>query len=65
MLSKSLMLLSSLLWRNVFAQTAASVYSEPGVPTGTPVPGDYSGVLRPQVHFSPPQGFMVSFLKHT
>jgi hypothetical protein len=24
------------------------------VPTGTPVQGDYSGELRPQVHFSPP-----------
>ena len=28
------------------------------VPTGTPIPGTYNGPLRPQVHFSPPQGFM-------
>ncbi|PNS21305.1 Serine/threonine-protein kinase ATG1 [Sphaceloma murrayae] len=34
------------------ASTTASV-----VPTGTPVPGDYTGPLRPRAHFSPPQGF--------
>ena len=28
------------------------------VPTGTPVPGNYNGPLRPQVHYSPPQYFM-------
>ncbi|TGO42431.1 hypothetical protein BHYA_0008g00210 [Botrytis hyacinthi] len=28
------------------------------VPTDAPVPGDYTGALRPQIHFSPPQGFM-------
>ncbi|KAG8629785.1 hypothetical protein KVT40_001404 [Elsinoe batatas] len=27
------------------------------VPTGTPVPGNYDGPLRPRVHFSPPSGF--------
>ncbi|KAI1355865.1 glycosyl hydrolase [Xylaria sp. FL0043] len=35
-----------------------STYVNPAVPTGTPVPGTYTGPLRPQVHFSPPQGFM-------
>ena len=25
---------------------------------GEPIPGNYSGPLRPQVHFSPPQHFM-------
>ncbi|PVH90447.1 glycoside hydrolase family 32 protein [Periconia macrospinosa] len=40
------------------AQNASSTYSQPNVPTGTPVPGNYAGPLRPQVHFSPPQGFM-------
>ena len=35
-----------------------STYVNPAVPTGTPVPGNYTGGLRPQVHFSPPQGFM-------
>ncbi|GAB7357283.1 hypothetical protein MBLNU459_g8252t1 [Dothideomycetes sp. NU459] len=44
--------------KDAFAQTATSMYSEAGVPTGTPVPGNYAGVLRPQAHFSPPQGFM-------
>ncbi|KAE8451983.1 hypothetical protein EG329_002147 [Mollisiaceae sp. DMI_Dod_QoI] len=29
-----------------------------GVPTNAPVPGDYNGAWRPQVHFSPPKDFM-------
>src|ERR1700712_5474863 len=29
-----------------------------GVPTGIPVPGDYRGQWRPQVHFSPPSNFL-------
>ncbi|KIW06912.1 uncharacterized protein PV09_02581 [Verruconis gallopava] len=37
---------------------SASSYIQPDVPTGTPVPGNYGGALRPQVHFSPPAGFM-------
>ena len=41
------------------AQTSSS-YVQPTVPTGTPVPGNYTGALRPQIHFSPPQWFMVS-----
>ncbi|KAF4312946.1 putative glycoside hydrolase family 32 protein [Botryosphaeria dothidea] len=40
------------------AQSSTSVYVQPTVPTGTPVPGNYTGGLRPQVHFSPPQHFM-------
>ena len=28
------------------------------VPTGVPVAADYTGDLRPQVHFSVPQNFM-------
>jgi len=44
----------------VRAQSSASAYSEPTVPTGEPIPGDYSGALRPQVHYSPPVDFMVS-----
>lgn len=35
-----------------------SNYVAPGVPVGTPIPGNYSGGLRPQLHFSPPQHFM-------
>ena len=48
------------LSRNVQAQTSSSVYVEPTVPTSTPIPGDYSGALRPQLHYSPPIDFMVS-----
>ncbi|KAG4436342.1 hypothetical protein IFR05_008163 [Cadophora sp. M221] len=29
-----------------------------GVPTDAPIPGDYNGQWRPQVHFSPPINFM-------
>ncbi|KNG45989.1 glycoside hydrolase family 32 protein [Stemphylium lycopersici] len=35
----------------------SSTYSQSDVPTGTPLSGDYTGALRPQVHFSPPIGF--------
>jgi beta-fructofuranosidase len=35
-----------------------STYSQSDVPTGTPIPGNYGGAYRPQVHFTPPQGFM-------
>jgi len=44
-----------------FAQTS-TLYIEPNVPTGTPVPGNYTGGLRPQIHFSPPQHFMNGWL---
>lgn len=37
---------------------AQSTTSAVTVPTGTPVEGDYTGALRPQVHFSPPKYFM-------
>ena len=43
----------------VRAQSSASSYIEPTVPTGTPISGDYGGALRPQVHYSPPVDFMV------
>ncbi|KAL8905536.1 MAG: hypothetical protein Q9171_006632 [Xanthocarpia ochracea] len=35
-----------------------STSAEPSVPTGRPIPGDYTGALRPQIHYSPPRGFM-------
>ncbi|KAI0968734.1 glycosyl hydrolase [Xylaria arbuscula] len=41
---------------SVTAQNSSSVNVP--VPTPTPVSADYNGPLRPQVHFSPPQGFM-------
>lgn len=31
--------------------------NEPG-PRGVVIEGDYSGALRPQIHYSPPKGFM-------
>lgn len=41
------------------AQNSTSAYVEPSVPTGTPIPGNYTGALRPQIHYSPPRDFMV------
>ncbi|KAG9193636.1 beta-fructofuranosidase [Alternaria panax] len=38
--------------------TSTSTYSQSNVPTGTPLSGNYDEPLRPQVHFSPPVGFM-------
>lgn len=40
------------------ASSATSTFSQSNVPTGTPLPGNYGGEYRPQVHFSPPQGFV-------
>lgn len=48
-----------LLTAPVRGQNATSAYVDPSVPTGTPIPGDYTGALRPQIHYSPPKGFMV------
>ena len=42
------------------AQSSASAYVEPTVPTGKAIQGDYNGALRPQIHYSPPIDFMVS-----
>ncbi|EHL02573.1 putative Invertase 4 [Glarea lozoyensis 74030] len=39
------------------AVPTSTVFDE-GVPTDQPIAGDYSGVWRPQVHFSPPTEFM-------
>jgi beta-fructofuranosidase len=39
------------------AVPTSTVFDE-GVPTDQPIAGDYSGVWRPQVHFSPPAEFM-------
>ncbi|KAF2428609.1 hypothetical protein EJ08DRAFT_592159 [Tothia fuscella] len=33
-------------------------YVESSVPTGTPIAGNYTGSLRPQIHYSPPTNFM-------
>lgn len=42
--------------------SSSTVYGEQGVPTGRPIAGSYGGALRPQIHFSPPEYFMVSGL---
>src|ERR1700733_12148731 len=56
-----LAMFSSLLFAGYFLgvaiiETSASV--ETGAPNGAPIAGNYAGPLRPQVHFSPPKGFM-------
>ncbi|KAK7963408.1 beta-fructofuranosidase [Apiospora saccharicola] len=51
-------LLSVAALSGVTAAQGVSTYVNPAVPTGTPVPGNYTGPLRPQVHYSPPAGFM-------
>jgi beta-fructofuranosidase len=38
--------------------TSSSTAFDSGVPTDAPVPGLYNGTWRPQIHFSPPKGFM-------
>ena len=61
MLSPLFFLVLLLLVPGLLAQTntlSSATYSEPGVPTGTPVVGTYNGALRPQIHFSPPKDFM-------
>lgn len=44
--------------RSFASFTSTSTYSQSNVPTGTAIPGNYDGDYRPQVHYSPPQGFM-------
>ena len=59
MLFQAFALASFAIASTVRAQTAASAYIEPDVPTGKPIAGDYTGALRPQIHYSPPKDFMV------
>ncbi|KAI9707410.1 MAG: hypothetical protein M1836_000371 [Candelina mexicana] len=42
----------------VACASAQSQDFDAGVPIGVPVAGNYTGSLRPQIHFSPPQYFM-------
>ena len=52
---------SSLLFVGCFLSVAiaeASASVKAGRPNGAPIAGNYTGPLRPQVHFSPPNGFM-------
>lgn len=58
MLFRSFLLAGAFALSIVHAQNSTATYVEPNVPTGVPIAGDYSGALRPQIHFSPPQHFM-------
>lgn len=60
MLFHSAILAGLALASSAHAQATPALYIEPTVPTGKPISGDYSGALRPQIHFSPPKEFMVS-----
>ena len=46
----------------VFAALCPLVFGQsstlPPVPHGTAIPGNYTGALRPQIHYSPPVDFM-------
>ncbi|KIW90058.1 uncharacterized protein Z519_09489 [Cladophialophora bantiana CBS 173.52] len=55
MVSSSSIIYAALIGSS-YAQS--SKYGELSLPTGVPIPGTYSGALRPQVHFSPPREFM-------
>lgn len=50
-------MLLSLLGLSLFTSSVVLAQSDNEVPTGA-ISGNYSGLFRPQVHFSPPQGFM-------
>ncbi|KAK8004559.1 VMS1-like protein [Apiospora arundinis] len=52
------LLLSVAAFAGAAAAQGVSTYVNPAVPTGTPIPANYTGPLRPQVHYSPPTGFM-------
>jgi beta-fructofuranosidase len=40
------------------AVVGALAYVEARMPIGMPNTGNYTGALRPHIHFSPPRGFM-------
>jgi beta-fructofuranosidase len=54
--------ISTMLLPLVFAATTVAAFNssrfDGAVPSIAPGVGDYSGALRPQIHFSPPQNFM-------
>lgn len=56
--SSSSLVLSTLALAGLASAQGVSTYVNPAVPTGEPVPGNYTGALRPQVHLSPPRNFM-------
>ncbi|WVR03536.1 hypothetical protein IAU60_000528 [Kwoniella sp. DSM 27419] len=42
----------------LLASSTSNAQTFDNLPAGTEVEGDYTGALRPRVHFSPPKGFM-------
>lgn len=58
MASLTLLLTATIFLARTLAQSSPTSYVEPTVPTGVPITGNYGGQYRPQIHFSPPKGFM-------
>ncbi|APA10350.1 hypothetical protein SS1G_07184 [Sclerotinia sclerotiorum 1980 UF-70] len=50
--------LTSLAGALLVAVSNAASSAPTAVPTDAPIPGDYTGALRPQIHYSPPKDFM-------
>ncbi|KAF7879417.1 hypothetical protein EAF04_000613 [Stromatinia cepivora] len=50
--------LTSLAGTLLVAVSNAASSVPTAVPTDAPIPGNYTGALRPQIHYSPPQNFM-------
>ena len=49
---------AALLASLVAAQNTTLPHPGDAVSTGKPIDGNYDGFYRPQIHFSPPRGFM-------
>lgn len=61
LLQNMLLLPAALLAQQAVAQSAVdptATYYAPGIPTDSPVPGNYTDYLRPRIHYSPPRYFM-------
>ncbi|KZF24979.1 glycoside hydrolase family 32 protein [Xylona heveae TC161] len=52
------MTIASLLAIGAIAFAVVRAQGSAPVPTGVPIAGNYTGALRPQIHFSPPEHFM-------
>ncbi|ROV93877.1 hypothetical protein VPNG_09533 [Cytospora leucostoma] len=57
-MKNSIGLASVILAATVASAQGVSTFVNPSVPTGIPISGNYTGNLRPQIHFSPPQHFL-------
>jgi hypothetical protein len=52
------MMAARVLLVGAFLLSTTAAQSSMAVPKDAPIPGDYGGPLRPQIHFSPPAKFM-------